>query len=44
MGLIFAMTGVVAFLVFFFSGRVVDNFGVYTGINIAFVSLIVGVF
>ncbi|MCA9357311.1 MFS transporter [Candidatus Nomurabacteria bacterium] len=42
MGLIFAMTGVVAFLVFFFSGRVVDNFGVYTGINIAFVSLIVG--
>lgn len=42
MGSVFAMTGVVAFFVFFFSGRVVDTFGVHLGIHIAFLSLIVG--
>lgn len=42
MGTIFAMTGVVAFLVFFFSGRVVDYLGVYAGVHIAFASLIFG--
>lgn len=42
MGAIFAMTGVVAFLVFFFSGRVVDFVGVYIGVHIAFASLILG--
>lgn len=42
MGAVFAMTGVVAFLVFFFSGRVVDHFGAYIGVHIAFLSLIFG--
>jgi MFS transporter, DHA1 family, multidrug resistance protein len=42
MGAVFAMTGVVAFLVFFFSGRVVDRFGAYLGVHIAFISLIAG--
>ncbi|NBD74402.1 MFS transporter [Patescibacteria group bacterium] len=42
MGTIFAMTGVVAFLILLRSGKVVDRFGPYVAVHIAFTSGIVG--
>jgi MFS family permease len=44
MGLIFAGTGVMAFLVLLFSGRVVDARGVHLGIHLAWASLVLGGF
>ncbi len=42
MGTIFAMTGVVAFAILLRSGKVVDRFGPYMAVHIAFTSGIVG--
>lgn len=44
MGTIFAGTGVTAFLILMFSGKVVDRFGVFRGVHLGFSACIVGGF
>lgn len=44
MGIIFAGTGVTAFIVLMFSGKVVDRWGVFRGVHLGFWACIIGGF